>query len=81
MHQRCFLYDNKLLLTYNYADGSQALTLKEIEAALRSNLTSMCYPTQCPLRNRRAKAGRSETSGLICYRRGQGLWIYWPGFL
>ena len=37
MHQRCFLYDNKLLLTYNYADGSQALTLKEIEAALRSN--------------------------------------------
>lgn len=32
-----YMYDDKLLLTYNYADGTQTLTLKEIEAALRSD--------------------------------------------
>ena len=37
-----YVYDDRLLLTYNYRDGSQALTLKEIEAALSSDLTSMC---------------------------------------
>ena len=26
-----YVYDDKLLLTYNYSDGTQALTLKEIE--------------------------------------------------
>ena len=39
-----YVYDDRLLLTYNYKDGSQALTLKEIEAALSSDLTSMCPP-------------------------------------
>ena len=39
-----FVYDDKLVLTYNYKDGSQTLTLKKIEAALSSNLTSMCPP-------------------------------------
>ena len=39
-----YVYDDKLLLTYNYRDGSQTLTLKEIEAALSSDLTSMCPP-------------------------------------
>ena len=39
-----YVYDDKLLLTYNYRDGSQALTLKEIETALSSDLTSMCPP-------------------------------------
>ena len=29
-----YVYDDRLLLTYNYRDGTQALTLKEIEAAL-----------------------------------------------
>ena len=29
-----YVYDDRLLLTYNYKDGSQALTLKEMEAAL-----------------------------------------------
>ena len=38
------MYDDRLLLTYNYKDGSQTLTLKEIEAALSSDLTSMCPP-------------------------------------
>ena len=38
-----YVYDDRLLLTYNYKDGSQTLPLKEIEAALSSDLTSM-YP-------------------------------------
>ena len=38
------MYDDRLLLTYNYKDGSQTLTLKEIEAAPSSDLTSMCPP-------------------------------------
>ena len=42
------MYDDKLLLTYNYRDGTQALTLKEIEAALSSDLTSMCPPVEEP---------------------------------
>ena len=29
-----YVYDDRLLLTYNYEDGSQAPTLKEMEAAL-----------------------------------------------
>ena len=43
-----YVYDDKLLLTYNYRDGSQTLTLKEIEAALSSDLTSMCPPNRKP---------------------------------
>ena len=39
-----YVYDDRLLLTYNYKDGTQTLTLKEIEAALSSDLTSMCPP-------------------------------------
>lgn len=39
-----YVYDDKLILTYNYKDGSQTLTLKEIEAALSSDLTSMRPP-------------------------------------
>ena len=39
-----FVYDDKMILTYNYKDGSQTLTLQEIEAALSSDLTGMCPP-------------------------------------
>ena len=41
-----FVYDDKLVLTYNYKDGSETLTLQEIEAALSSNLDGMCPPTK-----------------------------------
>jgi hypothetical protein len=33
-----------LVLTYNYKDGTETLTLQEIESVLSSNLTSMCPP-------------------------------------
>ena len=39
-----FVYDDKLVLSYNYKDGTETLTLQEIESVLSSNLTSMCPP-------------------------------------
>ena len=41
-----YVYDDKLILTYNYKDGSQTLTLQEVEAALSSDLTGMCPPIE-----------------------------------
>ena len=41
-----FVYDDKLVLTYNYKDGNETLTLQEIESVLSSNLTSMCPPKE-----------------------------------
>ena len=43
-----FVYDDKLVLTYNYKDGTETLTLQEIESVLSSNLTSMCPPKNTP---------------------------------
>ena len=43
-----FVYDDKLVLTYNYKDGTETLTLQEIESVLSSNLTSMCPPRKRP---------------------------------
>lgn len=43
-----YVYDDKLILTYNYKDGSQTLTLQEVEAALSSDLTGMSPPTANP---------------------------------
>ena len=39
-----YVYDDKLILTYNYKDGSQTLTLQEINATLSSDLTGICPP-------------------------------------
>lgn len=44
-----FVYEDKLVLTYNYKDGTETLTLQEIESVLSSNLTSMCPPTKRPV--------------------------------
>ena len=41
-----FVYEDKLVLTYNYKDGSETLTLQQIESILSSNLTSMCPPNE-----------------------------------
>ena len=49
-----FVYDDKLILTYNYKDGSQTLTLQEIEVALSSDLTGMCPPKKNRPTNRSA---------------------------
>jgi hypothetical protein len=44
-----YVYDDKIVLTYNYKDGSQTLTLQEIESALSSHLTSLCPPRKTEL--------------------------------
>ena len=41
-----FVYDDKLVLTYNYKDGTEALTLQESEFFLSSNLIGMCPPNK-----------------------------------
>ena len=38
-----FVYDDKLVLTYNYKDGTETLTLQQIESVLSSNLFRV-YP-------------------------------------
>ena len=43
-YEKRFVYDDKLVLTYNYKDGTETLTMQEIESVLSSNLTSMCPP-------------------------------------
>ena len=45
-----FVYDDKLVRTYNYKDGTETLTLQEIESVLSSNLTSMCPPNKKTIR-------------------------------
>ena len=55
-----FVYDDKLVLTYNYKDGTETLTLQEIESVLSSNLTSMCPPK----RNHTKRCGFSFWYGI-----------------
>ena len=39
-----YVYDDKLVLTYNFKDGTQTITLKEIENALSSDMTCVAPP-------------------------------------
>ena len=39
-----YVYDDRLVFTYNYKDGTETLTLKEIEAAFGSDLTQYAPP-------------------------------------
>ena len=75
-----YVYDDKLILTYNYKDGSQTLTLQEINAALSSDLTGICPPSTSTALLCRAGAfvlsERLEQSGFAvrqnCERPGDG---------
>lgn len=58
-----YVYDDKLILTYNYKDGSQTLTLQEINAALSSDLTSICPPE---------KPSRTESEKVFLFTRPIG---------
>lgn len=61
-----FVYDDKLILTYNYKDGSQTLTLQEIEAALSSDLTGMCPPKRNTTREGGTSFGGQDSNPLKC---------------
>lgn len=39
-----YVYDDRLVFTYNYKDGTETLTLNEIEAAFSSDLTHVAPP-------------------------------------
>ena len=41
-----YVYDDKIVFTYNYKDGTETLTLQEIESALCSDLTSFSPPSK-----------------------------------
>jgi len=43
-----YVYDDRLVFTYNYKDGTETLTLKEIEAAFGSDLTQVAPPRKKP---------------------------------
>ena len=39
-----YIYDDRLVFTYNYRDGTETLTLKDIEAAFGSDLKNCAPP-------------------------------------
>ena len=39
-----YVYDDRLLFTYNYRDGTETLTLKDIEAAFGSDMKKSSPP-------------------------------------
>ena len=41
-----YVYDDRLVFTYNYKDGTETLTLEEIEAAFGSDLTQYAPPVK-----------------------------------
>jgi len=43
-----YVYDDKLVFTYNFKGGTQTISLAEVEAALRSDLTCYSPPTKKP---------------------------------
>ena len=43
-----YVYDDRLVFTYNYRDGTETLTLKEIEAAFSSDLIDLAPPDRKP---------------------------------
>ena len=41
-----YVYDDRLVFTYNYKDGTETLTLQEVEAAFSSDLKDLAPPTK-----------------------------------
>ena len=41
---RIYVYDDKLVLTYNYKDGTESITLEDIQKAFGSDLSSIAPP-------------------------------------
>lgn len=49
-----FVYDDKLVLTYNYQHGTQTITLKEVDDFLGSDLVGLSPPQKAPNRKIRS---------------------------
>ena len=41
-----YIYDDKLVFTYNFKDGTETITLEEIEAAFGSDLNQIAPPVK-----------------------------------
>ena len=57
-----FVYDDKLILTYNYQHGTQKITLKEVEDFLGSDLVGLSPPDE----NRNFDTKRIKVAVLFC---------------
>ena len=60
-----FVYDDKLVLTYNYQHGTQTITLKEVEDFLGSDLVGLSPPSKGYEKDVPGK--KPEFIGLFCY--------------
>ena len=62
-----YVFDDKLVLTYNYQHGTQTISLEEIESALSSDFDGATPPSSCTKKDAAAKSLEvSTTSGLFC---------------
>ena len=62
-----YVFDDKLVFTYNFKDGTETITLAEIQAAFGSDLTQVAPPSSCTKKDISAKSPEvSTTSGLFC---------------
>jgi hypothetical protein len=48
-------FDDRLVITYNFKGGTEAITLKDIEAAYGSDLNAMSPPSKKPLLSVKAR--------------------------
>jgi site-specific DNA recombinase len=61
-----FLFDDKLVITYNFKGGTETITLKDIEAAYGSDLKAVSPPNRKqPLRYTAGVAFLSESSTAV----------------
>ena len=70
-----YVYDDKLVLTYNYQHGTQTVTRKEVEAFLSSDLAEMSPPKWkslwfLPRRFPRLTTERPQTDFCFDHRKG-----------
>ena len=73
-----YVYDDRLVFTCNYRDGTETLTLKDIEAVFGSDLKN-CAPPNEPLHeDAYAFSCKGFSVGDVCWLNGKNnRWIFW----
>lgn len=51
-----YVFDDKLVFTYNFKDGTETITLAEIQAAFGSDLTQVAPPSSISIKGARARS-------------------------
>lgn len=62
-----FVYDDKLILTYNYQHGTQKITLKEVEDFLGSDLVGLSPPYQDVTFDKKVARRKSLFTGVFSF--------------